>query len=73
MRYEMEKEASRLKSMDSFDKVDEELSSESVHWRSAARDPEEVHLYDKSYLLSFTSQLSYPLYIAYGEQLRRQQ
>lgn len=31
MRYEMEKEASRLKSMDSFDKVDEELSSESVH------------------------------------------
>lgn len=48
---------SRFTSMDSFDKVnDKELqSSKSIHRTSSARDPKEVHLYSKSYLMSFTS------------------
>lgn len=55
MRYETEKEASRLRPMDSFDKVnDEQLqSSGSIHCTSAARDPKEDHLHNKSYLMSF--------------------
>ena len=61
--------------MDSFDKVnDEELkSSESIHYTSAARDPKEVHLYNKSYLMSFASQLSYALCIVHGKQRTRKQ
>lgn len=72
--YEMEKEASRFMPTVHFDKFNDEglLSSESVHCTSA-RDPMEVHLYNKSYLISFISQLSYPLCIVYGKQLKRQQ
>lgn len=54
-------EGSRLRPMDSFDKVNDEKlqSSESIHCTNAARDPKEVHLYDKNYLMSLTSNLSY--------------